>query len=70
MVRIEPLQVPHAKDRLAKAIGYLALASRRFHGQNFNHKCDFWGHGLLKAFIKPEFFNTAPVCPIGHGIDK
>ena len=54
----------HAEPR------FLALASRRFHGQNSDHEYEKRGHGLLRAVIKPEFFDTATVRPSRCGIEE
>jgi len=49
---------------------FLALTSRRFHGQNSDNESENSGHGLLKAVIKPSFTDAAKVRPNRCGIEE
>ena len=65
-----PLTYEHSESGQAELRIFQALASRRFHGQNSDHECENSGHGLLKAFIKLELFDTATFRPSRCGVEE
>ena len=57
------MKYEHSEGGQAELRVFLALVSRRFHGQDSDHECENSGHGLLKAVIEPEIFDAATVRP-------
>ena len=58
------------RGRSRRTTFFLALASRRFHGQNSDHKCENLSHELLTAVSRPDFFDAATVRPYTCGIEE